>query len=100
MLNITDVIMLKLVNRVVSVNGRRTSMRMCTKEWLALEDVCKKEKITKNQLLGMIEETGKNTLGLTYSTRLFIIAYFRYEALGYIYPKPCLRKIIKNSLSD
>jgi len=96
----TGVIMLKLINRVVSVNGRRTSMRMCAKEWRALDDVCKKEKISKNELLGMIEASGKNSLGLTYSTRLFIIAYFRDEALGYIYPKPGLKKMIKNFLSD
>ena len=98
--NIMDIMMLKLINRVVSVNGRRTSMRMCTKEWRALDDVCKKENISKNELLGMIEEAAKNSLGLTYSTRLFIIAYFRRVAMGNIYPKTCLKSIIKNSLSD
>ena len=92
--------MLRLINRVVSVNGRRTSMRMSMKEWNALEDVCRKEKISKNQLLGLIEESNKDSLSLTYSTRLFIIAYFRYTAMGNIYPKPCLKSIIRHSLTD
>lgn len=66
----------KLVNKVVFVNGRRTSMRMCQREWSAFEEVCGREKISRNELLGLIEECKKDELGLTYSTRLFIISYF------------------------
>lgn len=100
MFNVESLIMLKLINRVVSVNGRRTSMRMCVKEWNALDDVCRKENISKNQLLGMIEDNNKDSLSLTYLTRLFILSYFRLIAKGNIYPKPCLKRIIRNSLTD
>ena len=39
----------KLINKIVMVNNRRTSMRLCLKEWDALYEVCKIEKISKNQ---------------------------------------------------
>ena len=38
--------MLKLVNKIVLINGRRTSMRMSNKEWHAFDDVCKSENIS------------------------------------------------------
>ena len=99
----------KLVNKVVFVNGRRTSMRMCQREWSAFEEVCGREKISRNQLLGLIEECKKDELGLTYSTRLFIISYFWNAATETGHANAghscndryqTLRKIIGNSLTD
>lgn len=43
-LGVTNKAMPKLVNKVVFVNGRRTSMRMCQREWSAFEEVCGREK--------------------------------------------------------
>ena len=62
------------------VNNRRTSMRLCLKEWEALYEVCKIEKISKNRLIEMIEANKSERLGLTYSTRLFLVSYFREAA--------------------
>lgn len=69
-----------LKNRVIVVNGRRTSMRMCKKEWAAFEQICFREKLNRNDLLGMIEEHKSPRLGLTYSTRLFILCYYQEAA--------------------
>ena len=79
-LEVSRNIMPKLMNKVVCVNGRRTSMRMCQQEWNAFEEVCDREKISRNDLLGLIEECKNHRLGLTYSTRLFILSYFRNVA--------------------
>lgn len=68
--------MTKLVNKVLFVNNRRTSMRLCLKEWEVLSEICKMEKISRNTLIERIENNRNCHLGLTYLTRLFIIAYY------------------------
>lgn len=55
-------------------------MRLCLKEWDALYEVCKIENISKNHLIEMIEANKSDVLGLTYSTRLFLVSYFREAA--------------------
>ena len=37
----------KLCNRIINVNERRTSMRLCVAEWDALKEICKKEKTSR-----------------------------------------------------
>lgn len=72
--------MTKLMNKIIIINNRRTSMRLCMKEWEALYEVCKIENISKNHLIEMIEAQKSEALGLTYSTRLFLMSYFREAA--------------------
>lgn len=72
--------MTRLMNKIILINNRRTSMRLCRKEWDALYEVCKIERISKNHLIEMIEANKSEILGLTYSTRLFLVAYFREAA--------------------
>lgn len=55
-------------------------MRLCQKEWDAFGEICNREKISRNELLSIIEGMKNNDLGLTYSARLFIIEYFRQAA--------------------
>lgn len=69
--------MTKLANKIISINNRRTSMRLCNKEWDAIEDICKREHITRNSLIELIENAKNQRLGLTYSTRLFLVLYYR-----------------------
>ena len=47
--------MTKLANRIININKRKTSMRLCSKEWEALDDICKREGINRNRLIEMIE---------------------------------------------
>lgn len=67
--------MTKLVNRVLVINNRRTSMRLCLKEWEVLTNICKTEGLSKNSLIETIENNNYSSLGLTYMTRLFLISY-------------------------
>ena len=69
--------MAKLVNKIIFVNKRRTSMRLCLKEWEALNEICEREHIARNKLIEIIEDKKDEELGLTYSTRLFIVMYYR-----------------------
>lgn len=68
--------MIKLSNKVLFINNRRTSMRLCNKEWTILDNICKKEKISRNKLIETLEASEIFELGLTYLTRLFIMLYY------------------------
>lgn len=76
--------MTKLANKILNINNRRTSMRLCNKEWDAIDDVCYRENITKNQLIELIENAKNEKLGLTYSTRLFLVLY--YKSIAHKHP--------------
>lgn len=70
----------KLCNRIINVNERRTSMRLCVAEWDALKEICKKEKTSRNLLIEFISKYKAPELGLSYATRLFITHYFQSAA--------------------
>lgn len=60
----------------VSVNGRRTSMRMDKETCSALSDICQRENMTLNALCSLIDERRKEA-SLTAAVRLFIMIYYR-----------------------
>ena len=68
--------MTKLVNKILFINNRRTSMRLCLTEWKLIDEICKKEQIARNDFIEIIENNNQTGLGLTYYTRLFIMSYF------------------------
>ena len=74
--------MTKLVNKVLIINGRRTSMRLCLSEWDALGRICREEKLSRNRLIEIIENNNRVNLGLTYLTRLFTLFYFYNQAVS------------------
>ncbi len=69
--------MAKLINKIITLNHRRTSMRLCNLEWNALGEICELENISRNRLLETIENDKPANLGLTYATRLFMVEYYR-----------------------
>lgn len=69
--------MTRLTSKVITVNNRHTSMRLCCKEWSALDDVCAREKISRNNLFGLIEDNKNSNFGLAYATRLFLLLYYQ-----------------------
>lgn len=68
--------MTKLVNKVLFINNRRTSMRLCLTEWKLVDEICKNEHIARNDFIELIENSNSSGLGLTYYTRLFVMLYF------------------------
>lgn len=55
-------------------------MRLCTIEWEALDEICERENISRNKLIEKIEGDKDKEFGLAYSTRLFMVQYFRNAA--------------------
>ncbi len=68
--------MTKLVSKILFINNRRTSMRLCLTEWRLIDEICKNERIARNDFIEIIENNNHSGLGLTYYTRLFIMTYF------------------------
>lgn len=67
--------MTKLANRVISVFDRKTSMRLAVPEWIAVDDICKREHIKRKKLFELISDNKDPKLGFTCSVRLFAITY-------------------------
>ena len=65
--------------RNVVIGGRRTSIRLTTSEWDALDDLCKREDLTLDELcehvIALLPEDG-----LTPALRRVLIAYYRKAA--------------------
>ncbi|MBR2299381.1 MAG: ribbon-helix-helix domain-containing protein [Alphaproteobacteria bacterium] len=67
--------MTRLTNRVISIYDRKTSMRLALEEWMAFDDICKRERLKRKKLLELIEDHKAPNLGLTCFVRLFTVAY-------------------------
>ena len=68
-----------LVNRNVTVDGHRTSIRLEPAMWEALNVVCKRENKALNELVTAIART-RNQSTLTAAIRVFLLTYFQAAA--------------------
>lgn len=68
-----------LLNRNVTVHGRRTSMRLEPDMWDALDEICRREHFSVHEICSLIAER-HNGNNLTAATRVFILSYFRAAA--------------------
>jgi len=68
-----------LLNRNVTIGGRRTSMKLEPDMWVALDEICRREQITLHEACTMVagRHQGNN---LTAAMRVFILAYYRAAA--------------------
>lgn len=67
------------VRKNVTIHGHRTSMSLETAIWSGLEEICKREDITFNQLCSLIDRS-RETISRTSAVRTFIVNYYRYIA--------------------
>ena len=72
--------MAKLINKIISLHKRRTSMRLADTEWEAMDEICRYENISRNKLLEFVEQCKDEDLGLSCCTRLFLLAYYKNSA--------------------
>lgn len=68
-----------LVSRNVTVNGKRTSLRLEPLMWEALAEIAQRENRHVNELVSMVEER-RTASSLTAAVRVFIVRYFRAAA--------------------
>ncbi len=72
--------MTKLINKIISLHKRRTSMRLADSEWEAMDEICRFENISRNKLLEFVEQCKDKDLGLSCCTRLFLLSYYKNNA--------------------
>jgi predicted DNA-binding ribbon-helix-helix protein len=69
-----------LVNRNVTSNDGRTSMRLEPELWDALEEICKREARGLSEVIREIEAMRRARGGRTSAVRVFVLNYFREAA--------------------
>lgn len=62
--------------RNVLANGRRTSIRLHRAIWDAVEEICRIERLSLNQLVSDLDKR-RGGLSLTEALRIYSISYFR-----------------------
>ena len=63
-----------LINRNITVNGHRTSIRLEPEFWAGLSDIARRENLTIDQLCGEVDR-GAGNLSRTAAIRVFIASY-------------------------
>lgn len=69
-----------LVSRNVSLDGRRTSVRLEPTMWNSLADICKRERTTVHQICSAIARQKPRLTSFTAAIRIFIVCYYREAA--------------------
>ena len=64
-----------LINRNVTVDGRRTSLRLEPEFWDALADIAAREGLSLDHLCGLIDSQ-RGGLSRTAAIRIYIVGYF------------------------
>ena len=65
-----------LISRNVTINGRRTSLRLEIEIWEAVSEICGHENLTVHQLCTIIDGRRGRSSRIS-AIRAFIVAYFR-----------------------
>ena len=68
-----------LVNRNITIDGRRTSLRLEPALWGALDEICQRENLTRHELCGNIDGF-RHASTLTAAVRVFVVSYYRAAA--------------------
>ena len=66
-----------LVSRNITVQGRRTSIRLEPQMWVALREVAALEECTIHDICTLVSVRKKQNTSLTAAIRVFIMLYFR-----------------------
>ncbi len=72
----------QLISKNVTINGRRTSLRLEKASWEAMDDICKCEELTLHELCSLIENRRQGA-SRTSAVRAFIVTYFRTVVAEY-----------------
>jgi predicted DNA-binding ribbon-helix-helix protein len=69
-----------LISRNVTINGKRTSVRMEEQMWRALQSITKREQCSIHDLCSLVVNSKKKAISMTASLRIFIMMYFKAAA--------------------
>jgi predicted DNA-binding ribbon-helix-helix protein len=66
-----------LVSRNITINGRRTSVRLESQMWIALKEVSEREKCTIHDICSVIASRKSGNITLTAAIRIFLVLYYK-----------------------
>ena len=69
-----------LVSRNITVQGRRTSIRLEPEMWAALRDIAKRERCSIHEVCTLVCLRKKENSSLTAAIRVFLMLYYRAAA--------------------
>lgn len=69
-----------LISRNITVNGRRTSIRLEAQMLQALKEIAEREGCSIHDICGLISERRKSGMTLTACIRIFLVLYFKSAA--------------------
>jgi len=72
-----DNIRTTLLSKNITVDGRRTSVRLEPEMWAALYDIAKRERCTIHNICTLISMRKKPKTSLTAAIRVFLMLYYR-----------------------
>lgn len=67
----------KLLTRNVVIDGKRTTIRLESAIWHAVEDLCTRENISRHDLCSRVE-SGRDGLNRAQAIRAVVMNYFRF----------------------
>lgn len=69
-----------LISRNVTVNKRRTSIRLEAQMWVSLKEIAEREKCTIHDICNVIAMKKADNITLTAAIRIFLMLYFKSAA--------------------
>ncbi len=75
-----DAIMSSLISRNITVNGRRTSVRLEPEMWDALREISQREGCRTHDICSLVALRKRKTTSLTAAIRVFLMLYYRVAA--------------------
>jgi predicted DNA-binding ribbon-helix-helix protein len=69
-----------LISRNITLNKRRTSIRLEAQMWVALKEIATREKCTIHDICGVIALRKSDNITLTAAIRIFLMLYFKAAA--------------------
>ena len=67
------------ISRNVTINGHRTSLRLQNEMWEAIDEICRRERLSIHEFCSRIAQH-RNTRSLTSEVRVFTMSYYRAAA--------------------
>ncbi|MGB4057927.1 MAG: ribbon-helix-helix domain-containing protein [Alphaproteobacteria bacterium] len=69
-----------LVSKNITVQGRRTSIRLEPEMWMALRDIAMREKCSIHDICSLVSMRKSQSTSLTAAIRVFLMLYYRAAA--------------------
>lgn len=69
-----------LISRNITINKRRTSIRLEVQMWIALKEIAAREQCTIHDICGVIAFRRSDNITLTAAIRIFLVLYYKSAA--------------------